>query len=76
MEFLQEVVHDATQTLLDQHPSLFRFAMQPKPWSGLRKSSYFKLDVNELLGESTLATLKCVWCEEMVKNQDPCVKWG
>lgn len=63
MEFVCEVVHDALQTLSDHHPSLIQFAMQPLPRTGLKKTSYFKLDVNELRVESTLLALKRDWYE-------------
>lgn len=75
MEFVQEVVHDVTQTLLDHHPSLITIAMQLPPKSGLRRSSYFKLDANELLVESTFEALKLVWAEQMIENHDPRVNW-
>lgn len=71
MEFVCKVVHDATQTLSDHHPLLIRFAMQPPHRSSLRKSSYFKLDLNELLVESTKIELKSIWCEQVVGNRDP-----
>lgn len=58
MEFVHEVVHDMTQTLSNHHPSLIKIAMQPLPRSNPRKTSYFKLDVNELKVESMVANLK------------------
>lgn len=60
MEFIREVVHNATQTLSDHHPSLVTIAMQPTPKSGLKKSSYLKLDANELAIDSIQAALKLV----------------
>lgn len=71
MEFVWEMVHDATQTLSDHHPSLIRFALKPLAPSRMRKSLYFKLDANELLVESTCEALQWVWREHMVEDRDP-----
>lgn len=60
MEFVREVVHDATQTLSDHHPSLIRITLQPIACSCLKNSSYLKLDTKELEVDSMLADLKLI----------------
>lgn len=75
MEFFREVVHDATQTLLDHHPSLIKVALQPVARSCLTKSSYAKLDANQLEIDSTWLAAKYVWADQMREGRDPQVNW-
>lgn len=60
MEFAHEVIHDVTQMLWNHHPYLIRIALQLEARTGLKKSSYFKLDANKLEEESTCVTLQAV----------------
>lgn len=75
MEFFFKVIHDATQTLSDHHPSLIIIALQPMAVSRLRKSSYLKLDVDELGLESTITALKDEWSAQMADGRDPQINW-
>lgn len=75
MEFVREVVHDATQTLLDHHPSLIRIALQPLAPTGLRKSSYAKLDANELFVSNTITAIHDVYNTQMFEGRDPRINW-
>lgn len=59
--FVHEVIHNATQTLFDHHPSLIRIAVSPLPQPELHKSSYFKMNVDELLVDNTRVALERVW---------------
>lgn len=75
MEFVCEVIHDATQTLSDHHPLLIRIALQPLMRIGMRKSSYHKLDVLELSIESTCAALQSIWGEHIIEGRDRRINW-
>lgn len=75
VEFVREVIHDATQSLSDHHPSLVRIALLPFEQNGQRKSSYMKLDALELSVESTNIALKLAWDEQMIDGRDPCINW-
>lgn len=71
MEFVREIMHDATQTLLDHHPSLIRVALQPTTRSNLRKTSYTKLDAKELEIDCTRLAAKATWVDQMREGRDP-----
>lgn len=75
MEYVREVIHDATQILSDHHPLLIRMAMQPVARSGLKKLSYFKLDVLGLEVDSIREAIKLVWNKHMKNDRDPRVNW-
>lgn len=49
--------------------------MNPLPQPRLHKSTYDKLDSNELLVEDTWAALKRVWANQIVIGRDPWVNW-
>lgn len=74
-KFVHEVVHDASQSLSDHHPSLIWISLLPPPQSNLWKSSYFKMDVYELLFSSTRATLQKFWVDQNVVDRDPRIIW-
>lgn len=71
MEFVREMIHDATQTLLDHHPTLVCIALFPTP-SSRKKTSYMKLKLNadELGVESMWVKLKQIWKEQMLEGRD------
>lgn len=69
------MIHDATQTLSDHHPSLIRIAMQPLEQTVKSRSSYLKLDAMELEVESTATTLEWVRKDSMIGDRDPCINW-
>lgn len=75
MEFVREVIHDATQTLSDHLPCLIRIVVQPETRTGSKNSSYYKLHAIELEVESTKAALRKVWLEHMIEGQDSRVNW-
>lgn len=76
MDFVHEVIHDATQMFSNHHPSLIKIALQPMVVFGLKKSPYLKLDVDELTVESTIMALKEEWnTHNMVDDRDPRVNW-
>lgn len=75
MEYFCEVVHNATHSLSDHHPSLIGIALLPLERNGYKKSSYMKLDALELFVESTCISLEKVWDEQMIEGRDPRVNY-
>lgn len=63
MEFVREKIHDVTQTLSDHHPTLARIAMSPFIPPGHKKSTYMKLNVDELKVDNTHSNFEEVWKE-------------
>lgn len=60
---VREMIHDATQTLSDHHPTLTRFTLNPLAKREVRRTSYLKMDIGELVVRSTRERLELVWKE-------------
>lgn len=71
MDFVLEKIHNATQTLSDHHPTLARIALSQAPSLSSKKTSYMKLDVEELKVENTRSILEAIWKEQMRAGRDP-----
>lgn len=59
------MIHDATQTLSDHHPTVTRISLNSQVHRELKRSSYLKMDVDELKVDSTRAEVERVWREEI-----------
>lgn len=65
MHLVQEVIHDASQTLSNHHPIITRIALNPLAQMQRKRSSYMRMDVEELGVKSTREVVERVWKEQM-----------
>lgn len=66
---MQEVIHDATQSLSGHHPIVTKIAMNLPAYLQWKRSSYLKMNVEELKVDEMRETIKRVWKEKCRKAE-------